>query len=514
MRNEPLNLDASEQELIEAARNGDRDAFRQLTTAHLGHAWRIAWRILRQPEWSQEVVRETFLAAHRTLPAFSGDPKFSLWLTRIVVTRAVKLLERMTLHRRVEQPLEAPTPAALANMAGNELIHRLEVGRLSLDGTLRAALILREVEALSSADVELVLQIAPEAARRRLARARFGLWRAVSGQTAVGLEDAEAEELASGSLDGTLSNAEKHRLEKELESDPALRGRMEEVKKLHDLLAKDQAPAVPVNLLDQVLEGLPAPEVFSGRLPRRPVAPSGRPFPWRAVVTWTLVTIIGLGLVYVAFNQGMVGWVTEKADAVLAWAHKPAEPKPPAPPATEPAAGGSASQPAAQPASGTTTAPANGTAPEPITEEKPAATSTPTTAPPAATNPTPEAAPAGNSPAPTGSTPTPTAPSQLPSAPLVETSCTVVWPSPAGVLGWSGNPPDNPPLRLGLLAKTLGGRGLLDPGPPARVLITVPRNRWSELLDGLRSFGVAVTDSTPPPVSADCGKVVVTVPGV
>ena len=69
-----------EQELIEAAKIGDRAAFEQLLDRHVRTVWRIAWRVLRHPQDAAEVTRDTFLAAHRTLPAFAVELRFSSWL--------------------------------------------------------------------------------------------------------------------------------------------------------------------------------------------------------------------------------------------------------------------------------------------------------------------------------------------------------------------------------------------------------------------------------------------------
>ncbi|MCE5246682.1 RNA polymerase sigma factor, partial [bacterium] len=192
-----------EQELIEAAKIGDRAAFEQLLDRHVRTVWRIAWRVLRHPQDAAEVTRDTFLAAHRTLPAFAGELRFSSWLERIAVGRAVKLLERQGERRHVTSaPLPEGQPVAALDAA--EIARRVAAARMRLAGPQRAVLTLRDTDGRNWDEVEKILAAPHDAALQRLAHARLALRRAVTGRGETERGDQLALDLVSRYIDGDL----------------------------------------------------------------------------------------------------------------------------------------------------------------------------------------------------------------------------------------------------------------------------------------------------------------------
>src|SRR2546422_306640 len=86
--------EAGDGRLVERATGGDREAFDLLVERHLPRVWAVVWRILRHREDTEDVVQEVFLAAFQGLAGYRGEAKFTTWLHRIAVTRALNHLDR------------------------------------------------------------------------------------------------------------------------------------------------------------------------------------------------------------------------------------------------------------------------------------------------------------------------------------------------------------------------------------------------------------------------------------
>jgi RNA polymerase sigma-70 factor (ECF subfamily) len=76
---------ASEERLIEACRQGDRDAFRQLFEAHKDRAWTIALHFIGDEAAARDITQQVFLKLFSTIGQFRGEAGFSTWLYRLVV---------------------------------------------------------------------------------------------------------------------------------------------------------------------------------------------------------------------------------------------------------------------------------------------------------------------------------------------------------------------------------------------------------------------------------------------
>jgi len=186
---------------VERARRGDRGAFEDLMNDHLPRVWSVVWRLLRHREDTEDVVQEVFLAAHQALPEYRGEARFSTWLHRIAVNRALNhrrlAAERM---RRASLPLSAPPgspdPAPESRLAANagdssplralesaELRRRLVDCLDKLPPIWRAAIALRDGESRSYQEMAAILGTALGTVRSRLARARLALRRCVEEGT-------------------------------------------------------------------------------------------------------------------------------------------------------------------------------------------------------------------------------------------------------------------------------------------------------------------------------------------
>ena len=56
--------------------------------------YRVALKILNDPQDAEDVLQETFIKALRSLPAFEGRSRLSTWLYRIAVNEALMLVRK------------------------------------------------------------------------------------------------------------------------------------------------------------------------------------------------------------------------------------------------------------------------------------------------------------------------------------------------------------------------------------------------------------------------------------
>lgn len=181
-----------ETELVRKARDGDRRAFDRLVEIHLPQVWATVWRVLRHREDAEDVTQEVFVSAHRALSGFRGDSKFSTWLHRIAVSRALNHRERGEEKvRRASDPIEPEAPGGpraigtpLAALEAKELMRRLTDCLERLPAAWRAVLALRDAEENSYEHIAEILHVELGTVRSRLARARATLKNCVEGSAA------------------------------------------------------------------------------------------------------------------------------------------------------------------------------------------------------------------------------------------------------------------------------------------------------------------------------------------
>lgn len=171
-----------ERQWVEAARQGDQDAFEQLVRAYEKRVFALTLRMCGNPEDAAEAAQEAFLAVWQGLKFFRGESSFSTWLYRLASNACVDLLRREGRHRaaagpslddkelRLETVDPAPTPQEAAERA--ELRRQIENGLRALPAEYRQVLILREMHQLSYEEIGQTLSLDPGTVKSRISRGR------------------------------------------------------------------------------------------------------------------------------------------------------------------------------------------------------------------------------------------------------------------------------------------------------------------------------------------------------
>jgi RNA polymerase sigma-70 factor (ECF subfamily) len=182
--NHPSADPAQERALVARARAGDESAFAQLVTEHSARVYGALRRFGLDPQEADEVAQEVFLRAWRGLARFEERSRFSTWLYRIAFNEAQRRLARRppstALSQSGDEDAIAALPAALstgpqARTLDREFEQMLERALAELPADLRAAVVLRDLEGLSTEEATAVAGIRQAAFKSRLHRGRMQL---------------------------------------------------------------------------------------------------------------------------------------------------------------------------------------------------------------------------------------------------------------------------------------------------------------------------------------------------
>ena len=84
-----MSEQASERRLIEACRQGDREAFRDLFDAHKDRVWTVALRFTGDESSARDVTQQVFLKLFTSIAGFRHESNFKTWLYRLVANECM-----------------------------------------------------------------------------------------------------------------------------------------------------------------------------------------------------------------------------------------------------------------------------------------------------------------------------------------------------------------------------------------------------------------------------------------
>lgn len=168
-------LQVDDRILLQAAQDGDPDAFEALVRRHQAAVYRVALRMLGSEADAQDATQESFVRAWRGLERFRRESAVSTWLYRIVTRRCLDAIAARQPTEDLHQiELDAGVdPADTAEQ--RERLRAVTRAIAGLPGEQRAALVLREFEGLSYDQLADVLNTSVPAVKGRIHRARLAV---------------------------------------------------------------------------------------------------------------------------------------------------------------------------------------------------------------------------------------------------------------------------------------------------------------------------------------------------
>lgn len=86
--------------LIEKLKQGDESAFKQIVETWQDMVFNTALGILQNEEDAEDVAQEAFIQVFESIKSFKAESKFSTWLYRVTVSKALDHLRRKKRKKR------------------------------------------------------------------------------------------------------------------------------------------------------------------------------------------------------------------------------------------------------------------------------------------------------------------------------------------------------------------------------------------------------------------------------
>jgi len=162
--------------LLERARAGDLEAFDEVMRLHEKQVLGTALRLLGNLEDAEDAAQETFLRLYKNLNRLRSDvQEIKAWLYRVTVNVCNDM--RRQRHSGPSEPLGALDPASNrpdpeSAWAGQERSRLVEMALKTLPEKERAAVVLRDMQGLSTREVARILGSSEVTVRSQICVAR------------------------------------------------------------------------------------------------------------------------------------------------------------------------------------------------------------------------------------------------------------------------------------------------------------------------------------------------------
>ncbi|MDH5385556.1 MAG: sigma-70 family RNA polymerase sigma factor [Candidatus Aminicenantes bacterium] len=174
-REEKLN----EQELFRAAKNGDKNAFKELIKKYEHQVAATVIGMLGNCPEAEDVGQETFIRLYQSLDKFRGEASLGTYLTRIAINLSLNELKRRQQKRgrffsRADEVVES-IPDKNNQKQRKELKDIVHMGIRKLDPKYRTVVVLRLIDGYSTQETAQILKLPVGTVLSRLARAQMKL---------------------------------------------------------------------------------------------------------------------------------------------------------------------------------------------------------------------------------------------------------------------------------------------------------------------------------------------------
>jgi RNA polymerase sigma-70 factor (ECF subfamily) len=162
------------EDLIHRARKGDLNAFEELLRMHERRVFSLAYRMMGNVPDAQDAAQEVYLRLYKGLRSIQEGRELQPWLNRVTANICTDLLRR----RRKLIPIDLLALAAEEQFDREEQRAMVAAALETLPSKQRQAILLRDVEGLSTAEVATTLGSSETTVRSQIStgRARMRDW--------------------------------------------------------------------------------------------------------------------------------------------------------------------------------------------------------------------------------------------------------------------------------------------------------------------------------------------------
>jgi RNA polymerase sigma-70 factor, ECF subfamily len=164
-------LDLEEAELIREVQAGDERALEALYRRHAGRVYALCLRLTADPGRAEELVQDVFLQVWRRIHSFEGRSRFTTWLHRLTLNRALDAMRSDLRRSAREEPVAEPDdrPGKIARLEDGL---DLESAIAGLPSGARIVFVLHDVEGYRHDEIATMSGLATGTSKAQLFRAR------------------------------------------------------------------------------------------------------------------------------------------------------------------------------------------------------------------------------------------------------------------------------------------------------------------------------------------------------
>jgi RNA polymerase sigma-70 factor (ECF subfamily) len=179
-----------DRDLVEAARNGDREAYVDLIRARTDRLFAIAQRILRDIDRAEDALQDALVIAWRDLKGLRDPDRFDAWLQRLLINVCIAQAtreRRRTANLRVLPVDDGPAaPDDLLSVGDRDQLDR---GFRRLPPDQRAILVLHHFLGYAPSEIAETLGIPAGTARSRLHHAHRAMRAALEADARTSIKE-------------------------------------------------------------------------------------------------------------------------------------------------------------------------------------------------------------------------------------------------------------------------------------------------------------------------------------
>lgn len=170
-----------EADLLRRAQTGSRDALEQIIMRHERRIFALAYRLTGSMADAQDATQETFVRLHLRIREIEAERGVGPWLCTVAVNACRDIGRRQRRSRWTSMPpaleMADPLPGPERLFAAREAEEMMRAALATLPEKERAAILLREMEGLTTAEVAGVLGSSEVTVRSQICNARMKLRR-------------------------------------------------------------------------------------------------------------------------------------------------------------------------------------------------------------------------------------------------------------------------------------------------------------------------------------------------
>lgn len=169
--------------LVEAAQQGDRDAFNQIVLSHYQGVVNVIYRMSGRMHLAEDIAQETFIRVWQKLHTYKPTGSFRSWVYRIATNAALDAIRKERDTQEIDSlPLADGRPGVEQSMVTRQQAEMVREAVLSLPAASRSVLVLREYEGLSYQEISDALDIPLGTVMSRLNYARSVLKKTLAAE--------------------------------------------------------------------------------------------------------------------------------------------------------------------------------------------------------------------------------------------------------------------------------------------------------------------------------------------